>query len=218
MRSAPVRARRATSVGVCTNLTHVTWFNFNEHLLNVFDPILSELSKRISGKGSGSLLHHHIAERLTHTRALFFETTYLLTQEMQDQLNDFISMMPDWDRKPRKCIRSLANHYCTTVNRSSKDCTPLMDVHRDNINDADLSIVLGITDRSEFRGSLLYVSTVASTGKVHFNKTERPCRKSVVGIDVLKGVCVVLKNNVEHYVGTLQSGKRGSIVFHMSSK
>ena len=209
---------RDTAIGVSTNLKHVSWFNCVEDTLRVFDPIMNELNSRITDSGNGSLFDHHISERAAHTRASYFETTTLLTDSMQEQLNIFLQVLPDSDGKERQCIRSLANYYNTTIQRSSKDCMPLLKVHRDNVNNADLSIVLGTTLRSEYRGSLLYVSTVASTGKVHFNKDDSPCRKSVVGIDMCRGVCAVLKHNVEHYVSALQSGQRCSLVFHMSPK
>jgi hypothetical protein len=69
-----------------------------------------------------------------------------------------------------------------------------------------------------YRGSMLYVSTIEKDGRVWFNAEGEPSRRSVQGIDVCAGVCVILKNNCEHYVGTLQSGKRSSLVFHMKRK
>ena len=125
------------------------------------------------------------------------------------------SLLIDSDHEERRCIRALANVYETSLTRSSKDCKPLLKVHRDNVNDADLTLVIGVTPTSHYRGSMLYVSTNAKDGRIWFNTDDSPCRKSVQGIDLCKGVCVILKNNCEHYVSALQSGKRFSLVFHM---
>jgi hypothetical protein len=65
---------------------------------------------------------------------------------------------PNCDGRERKCIRALANHYETTSQRRSTDCKPLMKPHRDNVNDADITFVLGITPTSDYCGAMLYVS------------------------------------------------------------
>jgi hypothetical protein len=55
--------------------------------------------------------------------------------------------------------------------------------------------------------------------KIWYNKLgSSPGREGVIGVDVSKGVGVILINNVEHYVSALQSGRRGSLVFHMTPK
>ena len=94
---------------------------------------------------------------------------------------------------------------------------PLLKPHRDDVNKADVSIVLGISERSEYRGALLYVST-NTKGKVWFEREGVPSRKGVVSVDVHKGLCVILRDKVEHFVSALQSGKRMSLVFHMTKK
>ena len=91
-----------------------------------------------------------------------------------------------------------------------------MKPHRDNVNDADISFVLGITPTSDYCGAMLYVSKERD-GKIWYNKVgSSPSRKGVIGVDVSKGVGVILLNNVEHYVSALQNGRRWSLVFHMS--
>ena len=77
-------------------------------------------------------------------RTTFFETTTLLTESMNDQLNIWLKLSTKDDGKKRRCIRALANHYETSLQRPSKDCKPLLLPHRDNVNDADISIVVGI--------------------------------------------------------------------------
>ena len=142
----------------------------------------------------------------------------MITRDMVSQMNEWLRRDPNFDGRERRCIRGLANVYETSLVRSSKDCTPLLEPHRDNVNDADVTLVIGITPTSEYRGAVLYVSNLAKEGKVWFEREGTPSRKSVQSIDLSKGVCVILKNNVEHYVSALQSGKRGSLVFHMTPK
>jgi hypothetical protein len=164
------------------------------------------------------MFRHSIGGPTVQTKAVFFETTNLVSEAMLVQLNDWLKRSANYDGKERRCIRALANHYETKLERSSKECKPLLLPHRDNVNDADVSIVLGVTPQSEYRGALLYVSNERD-GKVWFNIAGiSPSRKSVGGIDLHKGVCAILKNNVEHYVSALQSGSRGSLVFHMTPK
>ena len=162
---------------------------------------------------------HHIGEPRVKTKSHFFEATHLLSEAMQVALNDLILKAPQSDGIPRRCKRALANHYETELTTSSKDCKPLMKPHRDDVGSADVSVVLGITPKSEFRGALLYVSTEPKEGKIWYENKSLciPSRKKIVGVEMSKGVCVILKNKVEHYVSTLQRGKRGSLVFHMTA-
>jgi hypothetical protein len=206
-------------VNVARTCTHHSSFHFEESVLSsIFDPIISELNNRVGGDGSGSMFRHSICDTALQTKALFFETTTLLTDEMNSQLNEWLKFSPNYDGRERKCIRALANHYETTLRRRSKDCKPLLLPHRDNVNDADATIVLGITPTCEYCGAMLYVSKERD-GKVWYNKVGlSPSRKGVIGVDVSKGVGVILINNVEHYVSALQSGRRGSLVFHMTPK
>ena len=211
----PKCSLRSSSFGVVKTGPHMVWFNVPFDQLDVFSPLLSELENRVSGDGSNSLEKHHIGAQTVKTRADYFETTPLLIPSMTAQLNEWLTRVPLYDGRERRCVRALANYYHTSLVRSSKDCEPLLKVHRDNVNDADLSIVLGVTDTSSYRGSMLYVSKISKDGRVWFNKDGSPSRTSVDGIDVCKGVCVILMNNVEHYVSALQSGTRSSLVFHM---
>ena len=184
--------------------------------MKVFEPIIEELENRRSGSGNGSMFQHSISNRSSNSKALLFEATGLLTDAMQSQLNDWILRQRQSDGIVRKCFRALANYYETTKPTSSKYSEPLLLPHRDDVGNADVSIVLGITPRDQFRGAMLYVSTERSCGKL-WMEHGKPSRKNSEGIDVYKGVCVILKNKVEHYVSALQSGSRGSVVFHMTA-
>jgi len=109
------------------------------------------------------------------------------------------------------------NYYSTDLKYSSRDHSPLMKPHRDDVNGADVAIVVGLSDASDFSGALLFVSTTKS-GKVWYdNKLEGTVAKSsVIGLNITRGIVVTLWNNVEHYVGLLQRGKRLTIVIHVS--
>ena len=62
------------------------------------------------------------------------------------------------------------NHYETTSRRRSKDCKPILRPHRDHVNDADVSIVLGITTPTcDYCGAMMYVSKERD-GKIWYNK------------------------------------------------
>ena len=198
---------------------HHSSFPLSQETFIVFQPILNELEKRIAGEGHGSLWNHEIGVSSVHTKAMKFECTELITDAMQDELHRVLMECPHSDGMPRHCNRALANHYETSVQLSSKQAlaTPLLKPHRDDVNDADVSIVLGISERSDFRGALLYIST-NKNGKIWHERKGVPSRKGVVAVDVLKGVCVILRHKVEHFVSALQSGQRGSIVFHMTRK
>ena len=157
----------------------MTWFNVPDNFLEIFAPIIDELEMRANGEGSGSLLRHHIAANVMSTTAQHFESTYLLRPDMVSKLNEWLSFCSHDDKRKRRCVRALANWYETTLHRSSKDCKPLLEPHRDNVNSADLTIVLGITPTSEYRGAALYVSKIAKHGKIWFEKEGIPSRKSV---------------------------------------
>jgi len=193
-------------------------FTVPDKEFEIFEPLISELNRRRIGEGGGSLWKHNISATLPHCKALFFEATTFLNEEMQAQLNQWVLNHPGSDGFPRHCHRALANCYETTAELSSKCGKPLILPHRDDVNNADISIVLGITPRSDYRGALLYVSTEARHGNIGYEREGVPSRKRVIGVDVYKGICVIFKHKVQHYVSALQSGHRGSLVFHMTTK
>ena len=209
----------STRSGIGTLAPHHCSFPVSEKEFSVFQPILSELQRRIDGEGSGSLWDHEIGGGGVHTKASKFECTEYLTLAMQDQLQAFLLSARESDGLPRECSRALANHYKTSAQLSSKQAlkTPLLKPHRDDVNDADISIVLGISEVSAYRGALLYIST-SGKGKVWYEREGVPSRKGIIAIDVHKGVGVILRHKVEHFVSALQSGERGSLVFHMTRK
>ena len=80
--------------------------------------------------------------------------------------------------------------------------------------------MLGVTPPNDYSGSLLFVST-SKRGNITFNSkilnsVER--RAGVASVNVSRGVAVILWDNVEHYVGQLQQGRRESIVIHFKKE
>ena len=56
------------------------------------------------------------------------------------------------------------------------------------------------------------------SGEVWYDSVQEGtvAKKSVLGVNVTRGTVVTLWNNVEHYVGLLQCGKKFTIVIHVS--
>ena len=214
IRTVPVRKTRSFT---STSALHHCSFPLGDDAFAVFQPILTELEQRLAGDGSGSLWRHEIAGSGVHTKAVKFECTDFVNAEMQEELQRILLSSPFSDGVPRRCHRALANHFETSVQLSSKQALacPLLKPHRDDVNDADVSIVVGISERSSYRGALLYIST-NTKGTIWYERQGVPSRKAIEGVDVHKGMCVILLHKVEHFVSALQSGKRGSLVFHMT--
>ena len=196
-------------------------FNLQQEDMFAFQPIIERLRISIEGASNDrhdrmcmTLQKHDLFVNRLHTKAVFFEATDFLNEDMQVKLGDLLVSMPDYDGAPRRCQRALANHFSTSSCAPATTFKPLLAPHRDDVGDADISVVLGITPRSDFRGAMLFVSTLANGG-MWMNDEETPSRKCVVGLEVSAGNCILLKNKVSHYVSVLQRGSRGSIVFHM---
>ena len=186
-----------------------------------FEPILRTLRESLPdcteprSRHAVTLREHSLAIHRSKTKILFFEATYLLNEQMQAVLGQILKRSALDDSVERVCRRALANHYETSLETTSKDFKPLLAPHRDDVGEADISVVIGLSPRSQFRGARLFVSDVKD-GRVWYEREGVPSRKSVVGVEVIQGRCILLRNKVEHYVSTLQQGSRGSLVFHMS--
>lgn len=197
-----------SSTGTATTTTTTTKDN---------QPLQQATKKSAATRSRAVSLHKHsLAVDRVKTKTLFFEATGMLNDEMQQALARILERSPCHDGKARVCRRALANHYETSLKTSSKDFKPSMAPHRDDVGEADLSVVLGISPRAQFRGARLFVSNVRD-GRVWYDREGVPSRRSVVGLEVIEGTCVVLRNKVEHYVSVLQEGSRGSLVFHMTA-
>lgn len=187
-------------------------------MLQVFEPIIAVLMNSAVTKDPHKLAltmgSHSIIVPAPWTKATFVEVTSMLNPTIQDALQQILDQSSETDGVSRKCKRALANHYETQCIGSSRSFVPMLAPHRDDVGAADISIVLGITPAAEYRGARLFVSTEPK-GNIWYNKTGQPSRRSVVGVDVPRGKCVILRNAATHYVSILQRGARQSLVFHM---
>ena len=88
--------------------------------------------------------------------------------------------------------------------------------HRDPVGDADVSIVIGLSERSTYSGALLYVSNKPDGSFEYIDQDDEQVRlRSATGVDVHRGRAVILYNHLWHFVSYLQSGRRSSLVLHM---
>ena len=86
--------------------------------------------------------------------------------------------------------------------------------HRDPVGDADVSIVIGLSERSSYSGALLYVSNKPD-GSFEYIDQDQVRLRSATGVDVYRGRAVILYNYPWHFVSYLQNGRRSSLVLHM---
>ena len=88
--------------------------------------------------------------------------------------------------------------------------------HRDPVGDADVSIVIGLSERSSYSGALLYVSNKPDGSFEYIDQDPDQVRlRSATGVDVYRGHAVILYNHTWHFVSYLQNGRRSSLVLHM---
>ena len=92
--------------------------------------------------------------------------------------------------------------------------------HRDEINGADLSFVIGLTTPDLFVGGMLRVAT---NKKGLLNRRVKDSEKEIqnrgsVPVDVSRGRICVLLNSAEHIVTRLSFGERAVIVVHLLSE
>jgi hypothetical protein len=165
------------------------------------------------------LTQHTIVKKVPGISTGFIEIKQYFNQDIKDFVVDVLRSTLRFNKGATdiSLTRGLMNYYSTDLKYSSRDHSPLMKPHRDDVNGADVAIVVGLSDASDFSGALLFVSTTKS-GKVWYdNKLEGTVAKSsVIGLNITRGIVVTLWNNVEHYVGLLQRGKRLTIVIHVS--
>ena len=164
------------------------------------------------------LTQHSIVKKVPGISTGFFEIKHHFNQEIKDFVVSVLSSTSRFDKATKVSLtRGLMNYYSTDQKFSSRDHSPLMKPHHDNVNGADAAIVVGLSDASDFSGALLFVSTT-KRGKVWYDNVQEGTvsKSSVFGVNVIRGVVVALWNDVEHYVGLLQCGKRFTIVIHVS--
>jgi len=209
-RSASLKTER-----VCRNFSVM---DISDDILDIFNPITTVLLNSAVTKDPHKLQltmgSHSIIIPAPGTKATFVEVSTLLNSTIQEALQRILEESSEHDGVKRKCKRALANHYETQCNGSSRSFVPMLAPHRDDVGAADISLVLGITPAAEFRGAMLYVSSERN-GNIWYNKPGQPSRRSVIGVDVSRGKCIILRNAAMHYVSLIQRGARQSLVFHM---
>ena len=159
----------------------------------------------------------HLCPKRQHVVTNFLEVTSLLTPAIHDCARELLALSPKSDGMPRLCHRALANDYSTEKVFSSKIIRlPTMIPHRDPVGDADVSIVIGLSERSTYSGALLYVSNKPDGSFEYIDQDDEQVRlRSATGVDVHRGRAVILYNHPWHFVSYLQSGRRSSLVLHM---
>ena len=194
---------------------HLDIVNVQPSLLACFKPIELEMTSRLD---ENRLTQHSIVKKVPGISTGFFEIKHHFNQEIKDFVVSVLSSTSRFDKATKVSLtRGLMNYYSTDQKFSSRDHSPLMKPHHDNVNGADAAIVVGLSDASDFSGALLFVSTT-KRGKVWYDNVQEGTvsKSSVFGVNVTRGVVVALWNDVEHYVGLLQCGKRFTIVIHVS--
>ena len=174
-----------------------------------------EMASRVE---ENCLTQHSIVKKVPGITTGFIEIKEYFNQSIKDFVVAVLNSTSSFDPATDVCLtRGLLNYYSTNLKFSSRDHSPLMKPHRDNVNGADVAIVVGLSDASDFSGALLFVSTT-KRGKVWYDnmQEETVAKSSVIGLNVTRGIVVTLWNDVEHYVGLLQCGKRFTIVIHVT--
>ena len=194
---------------------HFDIVNVQPISLDCFKPIEIEMTCRLD---ETRLTQHSIVKKVPGVSTGFFEIKDHFNEEIKDFVVSVLRSTSRFDQATNVCLtRGLMNYYSTDQKFSSRDHSPLMKPHSDDVNGADAAIVVGLSDASDFSGALLFVSTT-KRGKVWYDNVQEGtvAKSSVFGVNVTRGVVVTLWNNVEHYVGLLQCGKRFTIVIHVS--
>ena len=184
-------------------------------LLDCFEPIQVEMTSRLHDK---RLSNHSIVKKVPGISTGFFEIKHHFNAEIKNFVISVLTSTSRFNPATDVCLtRGLMNYYSTDLKYSSRDHSPLMKPHHDDVNGADVAIVVGLSDATDFSGALLFVSTT-KRGEVWYDSVQEGtvAKKSVLGVNVTRGTVVALWNNVEHYVGLLQCGKRFTIVIHVS--
>jgi hypothetical protein len=164
------------------------------------------------------LSNHSIVKKVPGISTGFFEIKHHFNAEIKNFVISVLTSTSRFDPATDVCLtRGLMNYYSTDLKYSSRDHSPLMKPHHDDVNGADVAIVVGLSDATDFSVALLFVSTT-KRGEVWYDSVQEGtvAKKSVLGVNVTRGTVVALWNNVEHYVGLLQCGKRFTIVIHVS--
>ena len=102
---------------------------------------------------------------------------------------------------------------------STRDNKPLLLPHRDDKVGGDVSLVIGLSQSSDYSGCMLRIAT-SKDGSIWRDKKSSDARseklsgRAVTSYDVHLGTCVLSWNTAEHYVTRLHFGTRCVVVVH----
>ena len=113
------------------------------------------------------------------------------------------------DNRSRRFSKPFIAIYKATEVCAVRDNRVMLAAHRDDGKDDDMSLIFGLSPRSEFSGGMLRVAKTDS-GNLWRRKrsSDHETQKSgSVGYDIFRGRCCVLQN-AEHTVHRLHWGRR----------
>jgi len=211
VRAAPTRdLRRKTP-----NRANFEMIDVTDLQLQVLEVLANAMKKRLEDPSFNS--RSHLCPKRQDVVTNFLEVTSLLTPAIHECARELLALSPKSDGVSRLCHRALVNDYSTEKVFSSKIIRlPTMVPHRDPVGDADVSIVIGLSERSTYSGALLYVSNKPDGSFEYIDQDADKVRlRSATGVDVHRGRAVILYNHPCHFVSYLQNGRRSSLVLHM---
>jgi len=197
------------------SLPHHDVLTVSDEIMEKFSTLQATMNKR---QQQSLLTSHSIVRKVAGVKTGYFELGPYLNSEIRQAALSIIKDSPRYPHGEPELVpfRGLMNLYESSITLTSRDHSPLMEPHRDNVQGAVAAIVLGLTPPNDYSGCLLFVST-SKRGNITFNSNTLNSvekRAGVASVNASRGVAVVLWDNVEHYVGQLQQGRRESIVIH----
>ena len=211
VRATPSRGLRSNT----PNHNNFQLVNVTDLQLQVLEVLANAMEKRLEDPLFNS--RSHLCPKRQHQVTNSLEVTTLLTPAIHDCAQELLALSSKSDGIPRLCHRALVNDYSTEKVFSSKLIRlPTMVPHRDPVGDADVSIVIGLSERSSYSGALLYVSNKPDGSFEYIDQDPDQVRlRSATGVDVYRGRAVILYKHPWHFVSYLQNGRWSSLVLHM---
>jgi len=211
VRATPSRGLRSKN----PNHNNFELVNVTDLHLQVLEVLANAMEKRLKDPLFNS--RSHLCPKRQNVVTNFLEVTTLLTPAVHNCAQELLELSSKSDGIKRLCHRALVNDYYTEKVFSSKLIRlPTMVPHRDPVGDADVSIVIGLSERSSYSGALLYVSNKPDGSFEYIDQDPDKVRlRSATGVDIYRGRAVILYNHPWHFVSYLQNGHRSSLVLHM---
>ena len=103
-----------------------------------------EMASRVE---ENCLTQHSIVKKVPGITTGFIEIKEYFNQSIKDFVVAVLTSTSSFDPATDVCLtRGLLNYYSTNLKFSSRDHSPLMKPHRDNVNGADVAIVVGLSE------------------------------------------------------------------------